>query len=139
MITLKTWQDIKNQISEDLALAVLYTAGSMAADTVDSLMILMRHSDYLSEETAEAMYVDICFGLAREEMNDHIGQDDEEVEIYFEALEEGMQALAQWMDLVNNEDAFSYLRYVQDWEENHFDWVNDHPLSLEEFLTGRQQ
>lgn len=137
-LNLLSWQDIKDQIGEDLAIYTFYTAGSMASDMIDSLMTIMRKSKFLSETTLQNIYIDLSYGLIVEALSDHISLDDEEIEVAGEALDEGMRALVNWMDLVNNDDALAYLRYLLDWEENHFDWVNERPSTMEEFLMGNE-
>lgn len=139
MKTVKTWKDLSDLISEDLAIYVLYTACAMAADTLDSLLTIMKNDEYLSDETLNAIYSDLAYGMAVDELNAHIPNGDEDLQVEPMALEEGKAALSTWMDLVNPEDAMSYLRYVLDWEEDHLDWVRDHPQSLDVFLTGKGQ
>lgn len=135
------WQQITDQISEGLAVYVLYSAGLMAADIIDGLLTVMKHDEYLSDDTLHSIYTDLTYGQAAAVFQDHLENDDDQepVEISTQALEEGMEVLIQWMDLMNADDAMAYLRYVLDWEENHFDWLGEHPKSLDEFLVGNKQ
>jgi hypothetical protein len=131
------WSQITDRIGQDLALYSLYNASAMAADTVDGMLVLMRNSEYLSEETLRSVYMDILFGLASEELEDHLSSEDEDVEISAEALEEGFHEFVNWRDLTNEDDALAYLRYLLDWEEEHVDWCVERPQPFEEYLMHK--
>lgn len=131
MKKITSWQDVKDLIGWDLGIYTLYSTTSMAAETIDSMLKLISYSQFFCQDTLNSMFMDIAYGLFADELMDH-AQDDLTIE--FSSFEQGREELIRWMDLTNADDAMAYLRYLLDWEEEHYDWTKERPKSFEDFI-----
>lgn len=130
-----SWKIIKELIGEDMAVFTVFMATVEANEILSGMSKAVKGARCFSEETIEAMYKDLVYGLCRETLENHIRSDVIDISEADDCVfSRGIDDLEGWLSMSREDETDEYFRYLSRWDLDGHNWVVDRPESFDDFV-----
>lgn len=133
-MNVKTWEDVKDLIGEDLSLFMIFMASLEASEILEGFRKVAKGAKFLSDETFDAMYKEMTSGIARETLEHHV--DEKKMELHQlddQVFLKGLDDLMDWMEMTSHLETSNYFTYLSRWDLEGHNWISEKPKSFAEF------